>query len=156
MVLKICVWLLTSCFIVERLLNLSEPLFSSIKMQIKLAESLQGLNEIMNAKPLAHSWNITSRYFLKIALHILTICKLSNTVQFDFRHDFSQFQIFYYEFISALNFLLFKILIIHVKVIQVFIFSSSLLGCLLFDHFNANLKQCRSINFLKNIQVTLL
>lgn len=30
-------------------------------------------------------------------------------------YDFSQFQIFYYKFNSALNFLPFKILIIHVK-----------------------------------------
>lgn len=54
-----CVWLLTSCFTLKRLLNLSEPVLSCIKMQIKLAESLQGLNEIMNVKYLAHWKNKT-------------------------------------------------------------------------------------------------
>ena len=70
-------------------------------MQIKLAESLQGLNEIMNVKHLAH-WE-KKQYILLKNPHILTICKLSNIAQLDFRHDFNQFQIFYYD-ISNVNF----------------------------------------------------
>lgn len=63
-----CVWLLTSCFALKRLLNLSEPVLSYIKVQIKLVESLQGLKEIMNVKYLAH-WKKNSIYFLKKSTH---------------------------------------------------------------------------------------
>ena len=72
-----CVWLLTSCFTLKRLLNLSEPVLSCIKMQIKLAESLQGLNEVIDMKNLA--WCVQgSKHLMDFSLVVLKILLVTN------------------------------------------------------------------------------